>query len=160
MNRAQRRAAAFKRAQRWDRNTVNAVTTAALAPILYHRQYTEEQAAEITNTIRMAWYRITHGEGTQDDFDTLASAANQTLVRAEAIGALAVEVALRAQDALVAMKLRYQRLGKLGADAAALADVPPMLDLYQEIVRLSTAQQMIGAAKEARARTERQQVVA
>lgn len=160
MNRAQRRAAAFQRGQRWDRNAIKSVTTAALEPILYHRQYNDEQASEITNLIRMAWYRLTTGDGTQADFDTVASASNQTLVRAKGIGALAVKVALRAQDALVAMKQRYQRIGKFGADAAALADVPPMLDLYYDIVRLSSAQQMINAAREAQARTLNRQAAA
>lgn len=149
MNRAQRRAAAFKRSQRWDRNVVNSSTTAALEPILYHRQYSSEQAAEIANMPRMAWHRLTSGEGTEEDFDIVSSTSNQVMVRAENIGELAVEVALRGRDALIQMKQRYQRLQKFGPDAAALSDVPPMLDLYYEILHLSSPQQMILAHREA-----------
>jgi len=148
VNRAARRSA-NKRTQR-DRNAVE--PSAVLNAIYYHRQYTEDQAAELANIVRLAWHQMTIGAGTMDDYYTLAEISNQVLIRAEGIDELLVEVALRAQAALVAMAQRHERIGRWGVDAAGLADMPAMLDVYYEIVRLSTAKQMISAAKESRAR--------
>ena len=149
MNRAQRRASAFKRTQR-DRNAVE--PSAVLAPITRHRQFSDEQAAAISNMYRMAWHKMTVGAGTTDDYYLLAEACNHVLIRAEGIDDLLVEVSLRAQSALVGMARRHIRVGRWGVDAAGLADIPAMLDAYYDIARLSTAQQLIDAANESRAR--------
>ncbi len=145
MNRAQRRASAFKRTKR-DRNAVE--PSSVLRPILMCRQFNDEEASILAVEVRMAWQRLTHGDGTQDDFDLLANSSNVALIRAEEIDALAVEVVLRAQTAIIAMKERYQRVGKFGADAVALADVPPMLDFYCDLLTFSSPQNMTDALLE------------
>ncbi len=70
------------------------------------------------------------------------------MIRAEKIDELAVEVVLRAQAAIVAMKERYQRVGRFGADAAALQDVPPMLDFYCDLLSFSSPAIMTEALME------------
>lgn len=147
MNRQQRRAATFKRAQRYDRNA-QVEPSSVLRPILMCRTFDEDEAATLSNETRMAWHRLTHGDGSQDDFDLLVNSSNVALVRAETLGELAVETVLRAQAAIVAMKDRYQRTGRFGADAAALQDVPDMLDLYDQIVAPGSPQVMTDALRE------------
>ena len=146
MNRAQRRAAAFKR-KRWDRND-QVEPSSVLKPILMCRQFDENEAATLSNDTRMAWHRLTTGEGNQDDFDLLANSSNVALVRAESLGELAVETVLRAQAAIVAMKARYQRTGRFGADAAALQDVPLMMDFYDQLLAYGSPQIMTDALTE------------
>jgi hypothetical protein len=52
---------------------------------------------------------------------------------------------LKAQDAIRAMQARYHRTGRFGADAAALADVPPMLDFYDQLLEHGSPRTMINA---------------
>lgn len=158
MNRAQRRAAAFKRGQRWDRNQVE--PSSALKPILMCRQFDEHEAATLSNETRMAWHRLTHGDGNQGDFDLLANSSNVALVRAEALGELAIETVQRAQAAIVAMKERYQRTGRFGADAAALQDVPLMLDFYDDLLAYGSPQIMTDALNEVVSRINSQRMEA
>ena len=146
MNRRQRRQAAFKRTQR-DRNA-QVEPSSVLRPILMCRQFDAEEASILAVEVRMAWHKLTTGDGTQDDFDLLANSSNVALIRAEQIDALAVEVVLRAQAAIIAMKERYQRIGRFGADAVALADVPPMLDFYCDLLSFSSPQIMTDALLE------------
>ncbi len=146
MNRAQRRQAAFKRTKR-DRNA-QVEPSSVLRPILMCRQFDAEEASILAVEARMAWHKLTTGDGTQDDFDLLANSSNVALIRAEKIDELAVEVVLRAQAAIVAMKERYQRVGRFGADAAALQDVPPMLDFYCDLLSFSSPAIMTEALME------------
>lgn len=154
MNRSQRRQAAFKRTQR-DRNA-QVEPSSVLRPILMCRQFNDEEASILAVEVRMAWQRLTHGDGTQDDFDLLDNSSNVALIRAEGIDALAVEVVLRAQTAIIAMKQRYERIGKFGADAAALQDVPPMLDFYCDLLSFSSPQIMTDALMESVQRMNQQ----
>jgi len=143
MNRAQRRQATFKRAQRWDRNAVE--PSHVLKPVLMSRTFDQDEAAKISVDTRLAWHRLTHGEGSEPDFDLLANSSNVALVLAEPLGELAVETVLRAQAAIESMRDRYLRTSRWGADAAALADVPPMLDFYDELLAHGSPRVMIDA---------------
>jgi hypothetical protein len=143
MNRAQRRASTFKRAQRYDRNHVE--PSAVLKPIIMSRTFDADEAAKISVDTRMAWHRLTHGEGTEADFDLLANTSNIALVRAEALGELAVETVLRAQASILQMRDRYRRTGRFGADAQALQTVPNMLDFYDQLLDHSSPQLMLEA---------------
>lgn len=133
MNRAQRRQATFKRTARYDRNA-RVEPSAVLKPVIMSRTFDADEAAKISVDTRLAWHRLTHGEGTEPDFDLLANSSNVCLVLAEPLGELAAETVLRAQDAIRSMQARYLRTGRFGADAAALATVPEMLDLYDQFL--------------------------
>lgn len=147
MNREQRRAARHKRAlrnpARWAANP-----TTAFAAIADRTPMRTEDAARCSNEVRMAWHHLCHGSGTTDHFDAVASAMNVCLVRSEAIGPDAVEVAIRAQTAMVAMQQRYMRCARLGPDADALATVPVALDLYDQLLQLSSPLQLRAALAE------------
>lgn len=88
------------------------------------------------------------GRGTQDDFDTLAQVVNVALVRCEQIGQPGVELCKDGQAALMRMLARHQRTHRWGVDHQDLRDLPPALDLYHQLLQLSTAGQMATAMRE------------
>ncbi|MFC5524053.1 hypothetical protein [Polaromonas jejuensis] len=133
---------------------------AALSVIHQLRPFDEEEAASLSNQARLAWHHLTHGTGSTEHFDTLARAMNAALVLSEPVGQPAVDVVIRAQLTLVAMQQRYHRQGRFGADAAALAEVPPALDLHDQLLSLSNPQQLVRAHAEAQDRIESGDVLA
>lgn len=156
MNREQRRAAKFKHGQRWDRNAV-ADPLAVLRPISICTPFTSDEAASLSVETRAAWHRLTNGAGSEPDFDLVGNSCNVALVQAERIDELVVDVVLRAQDALNGIKARYLRTGRWGADATALADVPPMLELYDQMLALGTPAVMVADLNETARRIRLQQ---
>lgn len=117
-------------------NTVNKV-----------RLFDSEEAAGLSNEAHLAWHHLTHGSGTIQHFDTLATSMNATLILSEPIGQAAVDVAIAAQRALVDMQRRYRELGRFGADATALADIPAGLDLYDQLLGFSNPLQLVTAVE-------------
>lgn len=148
MNRQQRREALHKHATRQNPSRWQADPTAAFATILQHRPMSKKNFAKCSTEVRTAWHHLCNGTGTTDHFDAVATAMNICLVRSESIGEDAVEVSQRAQAAMVAMQQRYLRCARLGPDAAALADVPLGLDLYDELLRMSSPLQLETALAE------------
>ena len=128
------------RQPRWPANPLAHESTAHKV-----RTFSAEEAAELVNKARLAWHHLTHGNGTLMHFDTLANALNATLILSEPIGQAAVDAAIRAQCAMVEMQKRYHRVGSFGADATALADVPPGLDLYEQLMGFSNPLQLVQA---------------
>ena len=149
MNLQQRRQAQHKSAMLRNPGRWQANPTAAFAVILERTPMRENDVAKSSNAVRTAWHHLCNGSGTTDDFDRVAMAMNICLVRAESIGPDAVEVATRAQDALVTMQQRYLRLHRFGPDADALAHVPIALQLYDELLRMSSPLQLETALAEA-----------
>jgi hypothetical protein len=70
------------------------------------------------------------------------------MVCAEKIDPLVRETAIRARDALVRAKERRVRTGKWGFDGPALMDIPPCLDLHEDLVANQTPLQMQKAMTE------------
>lgn len=141
MNRAERRAAKHKKPQ-YDRNkrfdpafTINKTA--------WMQTYNEEEAAQLANSSRMAWFKITNGLGTVDDFDTLATMMNVIGILSEEIDKSLLSITQPAAQALAEMKIRYIKHGKFAADANALKTVPAALDLHDEILKHMTPQKMI-----------------
>ena len=118
------------------------------------RTFSPEEAAELSNQTHLAWDSLINGRGTTVDFDTVATSLNAALVLCEPIGQDAVDVVIRAQMAAVAMQSRYHRTGTFGADATALADVPPGLFLYDQLLGFSNPLQMVRAVRAALERIE------
>lgn len=145
MNRATRRAAQHQRPHR-DRNDV--ALSAILRPIKLCAAFEPEEAALLSNETRMAWHRLTSGEGSEPDFDLLANCSNVAFIQAEKLGEPAVEIVIAAQSAIVAMRDRYLRTGKWGADAVALRDVPPVLDFYDQLLALASPAVMVNALEQ------------
>lgn len=149
MNRQQRRDSQYKRHQQRDRNS-SAQPGAAVAPLIWSQKYTAEDAARLVIDVRMAWQRLTHGEGSMQDYDTLGQAINILCAAADYMDAAAQAVVEQATEAMHTMKDRHQRLGCFGADAQALACIPGAIDGYEALVSEATPRQVLNAARAAR----------
>lgn len=141
MNRAERRAAKHTKPH-YDRNK-RFDPEYTLNRTKWMQAYTEEEAAQLANSSRMAWFKITTGEGTVDDFDTLATMMNVIGILSEEIDKSLLEITQPAVMALANMKIRYMKHGKFAPDADALKTVPAALDLHDEILKHMTPKKMI-----------------
>ena len=121
--------------------------------------FTEEEVTRLALPVRLAYESIRSGTGSEADFDALAIAINDAVIRSESIDALCVETCRIAQDALLQAKERYLRTGRWGFDWQGLQNIPPALDLYEEIIANSTPAQMIEAGIEQIARCLKMQTI-
>lgn len=106
------------------------------------------ELTQLSLPVRVAFDCLRTGEGKEVHFHTLAAAVNVALIRSESVDQLCVETCQRAQHALMAVLARSQRLGKWGLDAAGLQDIPPAIDLHEQLLELSTPLQMQKAFNE------------
>lgn len=106
------------------------------------------ELVELQTPVRMAFESLRTGKGEETDFHTLAAAINVSLIRSESIDKLCVETCQRAQYALMSVLARSKRIGKWGLDAAGLQDIPPAIDLHEQLLELSTPLQMQQAMRE------------
>ena len=97
---------------------------------------------------RLAWHHASNGSGTVHHLHQLTIAAMVCTVLAAQIDAAAQHLAERGCAAVTAMQARFKRLGKVGADARALADVPPLLDLYDQQLQMCSPLQIFCALEE------------
>ena len=149
MNRQERRAAQFKRGQRWDRNDVLSHPAASMNRIRLAQTYTPDDAARLSVDARLSWHKLTHGTGTVHDFDVLAGMVNTSYVIAMDSQAdeIVQDIFDRAMDCLAMMRARFERIGKFGADAQALEHVPAVLDAIDTITANITPPQAVDALK-------------
>ncbi|MBH2008058.1 MAG: hypothetical protein I8H71_00255 [Xanthomonadaceae bacterium] len=128
------------RRPRWPANPLAHESTAHKV-----RTFSVEEAAELSVEVHLAWEHLINGRGTFAYFDTVANALNASLILSERIGQDAVDMAQRAQCAMVEMQKRYHRVGSFSADAVALTDVPPGLDLFDQLMGFSNPLQLVQA---------------
>ena len=110
--------------------------------------FTPVELRTLQTPVRVAFESLRTGDGQEADFHTLAAAMNTALVRSESIDPQCVEVCQLAQDALMRVLGRSKRLRKWGLDAAGLQDIPPAIDLFEQILTLSTPLQMQQSMRE------------
>lgn len=155
MNRSQRRASRFKRAQRTQATYLEADPAAALLPLrilTLARPYDAHETVDDHIKTRAAHERLVHGTGMQDDFDRVAIAINLAKVRALDIDESLADMLERAQDAMAACKARYLRCGRFGFDGPGLQIMAEALDAHEAITDASSplqmhqAQQVVAAA--------------
>jgi hypothetical protein len=147
MNRAQRRASRHKRAQQWDCDP-----TAAFRAVQRVQNFTQAEITKLVMPMHQSWASLCAGTGDGDDFNTLAAAANICMIQAESIDALLVEAISRAQDALIVMRERQRRCGRWGTDHLSREHIPPMLDVFEQLLTLCTPVQMHKAFETVQAR--------
>jgi hypothetical protein len=96
--------------------------------------------------------------GSTDDelFDRMAAAINVGIVRAEQIAPACVSPMLAARDALIRCDDIRGRHGRYGFDGPGLLAMAAGLEVYEEMVRNSTPQQMREAMTASIARMRRQ----
>lgn len=92
--------------------------------------------------VRVAWESLRSGTGSSSDIETLTDVIAICIVAAERMDALVQETADAASNAMKAIADRYTRCQRWGVDATALQDIPPVLDLYEELLRNATGGQM------------------
>ena len=154
MNREQRRLNARLGRQRSAKKSIRS-KLGGLAAIGNSLPFTQEEAARISNEARMAWYRMSSGEGSPQTFDELVYAFNTLRVLADGLGPEPVEVVHNAQMALLRIRERYAQDGTFSADDEALHAIPAALDLHDEFLNHHTPRQMFGALTKAVKRMER-----
>ncbi|MNY35119.1 hypothetical protein D3C86_1695040 [compost metagenome] len=93
-----------------------------------------------------AFCQLRAGSIDDDMFDRLAACINVGLVRAEQIDPVCVAPMVAARDALIRCDGIRGRHGRYGFDGPGLQAVAAALDVYEEILRNSTPQQMAEAA--------------
>ena len=116
--------------------------------------FTPVELVKLQTPVRIAFESLRSGKGEETDFHTLAAAVNVSLIRSESIDQLCVETCQRAQDALMSVLARSKRINKWGLDAAGLQDIPPAMDLHEQLLELSTPHQMQQAMRETLRRME------
>lgn len=109
------------------------------------------QPAEVSRImvlIRMAYERLKAGHGTDADYDRLGAAMNVGLIRAESIGQPVVDAFQAAGEALLEAARIHQRHGKFGFTGPHILSMNAAMDLYEEVLSLSSPNLMQMAVEE------------
>ena len=158
MNRAERRAHA-KAARRAPPRHALERARGIVAMETTLRQHREADPDKVTNLmieLHSCFDAMKSGTTDTELFDRLGASMNNGLIRAESIAPEAVDVMLGAQRAMNEASAIYERHGRFGFTGAGLQAMADALDLYGQIVAMSTPRQILEAAQEARRRVERQ----
>lgn len=123
--------------------------TAWIETIAGNRQQVPDNATRIMNKIRTAFELLKTGTTDCQQFDRLAAAFNVGLIRAEAIDPLAEQTMQAGADAMRRCDDIFGRHGKYGFHGPDLVAMGDALDLYEDILRLSTPKMMVDALEEA-----------
>lgn len=130
-------------------------TTWATA-IVARQQMAPAVADDIMAKLYSAFGDLKAGSTDDDLFDRLAATINVGIVRAEQIAPACVEPMLAARDALIRCDDIRGRHGRYGFDGPGLLAMAAGLEVYEEMVRNSTPQQMREAMTASIARMRRQ----
>lgn len=123
----------MKHRARYTNETSWAATIAARMPMK------ESIADEIMAKIHSAFVDLRSGSTDDDLFDRLASTINVGITRAEQIDPLCIPPML---DALIRCDEIHGRHGRYGFDGPGLQAMTTGLEVYEEMLRNSTPQQM------------------
>lgn len=104
--------------------------------------FNEAEQTECALPVRLAWSALKGGTATSDDIATLTDVIAICTVAGQNMDALVEETCEPARTAMCAVADRYTRCQRWGVDAAALRDIPPIVDFYEELLRVSTGGQM------------------
>lgn len=121
--------------------------------------FTPEELLRLELPIRMSFEALKSGKGVESDFHDIAAAINCTMVRSEEVDPMCEYTAIAARDALMRTWHRWEKTGKWGFDGPALAEVEAGIDLYEQLIRLSTPGQMVKAMREVIRRGQKKEIV-
>lgn len=113
-------------------------------------------ADDVMAKLYSAFGDLKAGSTDDDLFDRLAAAINVGILRAEQIDPACVAPMLGARDALIRCDDIRGRHGRYGFDGPGLLAMAAGLEVYEEMVRNSTPQQMREAMTASLARMRRQ----
>ena len=114
--------------------------------------FNQEELVRMETPVKLAFERIKAGTAVVEDARTVATAINVALIRSETIDPLCEQTCVVAQEAMVRTIDRYNRAGRWGFDGPALQDIPPAIDLHEQLLKLSTPLQMQQAYQESKDR--------
>ncbi|WP_295851949.1 hypothetical protein [uncultured Xylophilus sp.] len=147
MNRAQRRASHYKRAQR--RGQYQPPQELDPLRLLDRcRPYADGDTTVEHLKTRAAYERLLDGTASTDDFDRVGMALNIAKVRAIAIDETLADLIERAQDAMNACAARYDTRGRFGFDGPGLQVMAAAMEAHEAITDASSPQQMVQALRE------------
>jgi hypothetical protein len=110
-----------------------------------HQKYSDEEVNDLQLPILLAFDSIKSGKATINDYSTLATPLAVVGVLSEDIHPECVFVANKAIEGMVRCLERFQKLGKWGFDGQALQDIPVVIDIHEQFVRLLLPVQMVKA---------------
>lgn len=123
---------------------------AALENAIYNNSPTP--AAEVTRVmaaVRLSYEKLKLGTGTSEDLLHVQSALNVGMVRAESIDPEVVRMFVAAGEALVECERIRRRSGRYGFTGPHILAMNAAMDLYEQMLTLSTPNQLHAAATEA-----------
>ena len=129
------------KAKRWQKDFTSWICT-----IVGNKDQPQDNADKIMEGLRVAFELLKSGQAQAGHFDKVACAMNIGLARAELIDPLVEEIMQKGIDAMYScfeINERHGRYGFTGPDIAAVTDA---LNVYDNIVRLSTPRMMNDAA--------------
>lgn len=92
--------------------------------------------------VRIAWDALKGGSASENDIATLTDVIAICTSAGQNMDALVEETCEAARRAMCAVADRFIRCQRWGVDAAALRDIPPIVDFYEELLRNATGGQM------------------
>ena len=104
--------------------------------------FNEAEQTACALPVRLAWSALKGGTANGDDIATLTDVMAICTIAGQNMDALVGETCEAARNAMCGIADRYNRCQRWGVDAAALRDIPPVLDFYEELLRVSTGGQM------------------
>jgi hypothetical protein len=104
--------------------------------------FSQPEIVSVQTSVRMALQSLRDGSGCEEDFHTIAAAVNIALVRSEGLDAECLARCQTAQAALMRVLDRKAKTGRWGLDGPARDEIHAALDLYEQILELSTPLQM------------------
>lgn len=104
--------------------------------------FNEAEQTTLALPVRLAWSALKGGTANQYDIATLTDVIAICTIAGQNMDALVQETCDAARIAMCAVVDRYTRCQRWGVDAQALRDIPPIVDFYEELLRVSTGGQM------------------
>lgn len=132
--------------KRTHRRTVN--PTAWASTILDRQPFSEAQATQIVNKVRVALQLLLDGQAESLHFITLGCAVNVASVRAEQIGDELVGILAKAGAAMTDAQRIHDTHGRYGLTGTGRQHLMAGIDAYEAILRESTPAQMQLAERE------------
>ena len=112
-----------------------------------NKEQPSENADQINIAIRKAYELLKCGQASDADFDRVGAALNVGRARAELIDPLAEQTMQSGIDAMYSCAEIYQRHGRYGFCGPDIASVNDAINLYEDILRLSTPKMMCDATE-------------
>ena len=124
-------------------------TESPLATIYNSRPSEPAEVSRVMVDVRMCYERLKSGAGTEQDYRVVIFAVNIGMIRAEAIDTELVSYFLAAGEALMECGRLHARHDRYGFTGPGILAINAALEFYEQMLGLSSPNQMHAAAEEA-----------